>query len=244
MTIDKNKLLGALNSKIEDSAFKTLFLGFVAGVYISMGAIIYSLVTSMDGNPILLRFFGAFLFCGGLILVILKKAQLFTGNNLMFLNFFGKQTTPLKILRNWFLVYFGNFIGAILMAIALATIFSQIQPIRENIIAIAQKKTSYPFEIALYKAIFCNMLVCSAVVLGVCLKTLSGRIIGIIIPITIFVFMGFEHSIANMFFIPTGLLVGDFNGTFIMTSFIKNIIPVTFGNIIGGFLLSLGISRL
>lgn len=239
MSFIKENLPTALENKVKDPTIKTIGLGIMAGIYISIGASFYSVLTSLPGDEVLLRLLGALLFTIGLMLVIFKKAQLFTGNNLMFLNWLTRQTSPKQIARNWFLVYLGNFLGAILTAAFLALIFSKIEPIRVNLESIAYKKTNYSFYVALYKAVFCNMLVCLAVVLGISFQDLKKKLIGIIAPITLFVFLGFEHSIANMFFIPVGLIVGEVESAVALSSFIKNIIPVTLGNIIGGFIISL-----
>ena len=226
MSFIKENLPTALENKVKDPTIKTIGLGIMAGIYISIGASFYSVLTSLPGDEVLLRLLGALLFTIGLMLVIFKKAQLFTGNNLMFLNWLTRQTSPKQIARNWFLVYLGNFLGAILTAAFLALIFSKIEPIRVNLESIAYKKTNYSFYVALYKAVFCNMLVCLAVVLGISFQDLKKKLIGIIAPITLFVFLGFEHSIANMFFIPVGLIVGEVESAVALSSFIKNIIPV------------------
>lgn len=242
--LETNNLKQSLINKSKEAPLKTLHLALMAGVYISIGAIIYILVTAINANEVSFRFIGAMLFSIGLIMVIFFKAQLFTGNNLMFLNLFQKETKTSKILKNWLFVYFGNFIGSMLLVFVMSLIFAKYEGLSSHIAAIAAKKTSYNFATAYTKAIFCNMLVCIAVTLGVCLKSIPQKIIGIIIPITLFVFLGFEHSIANMFFVPLGLLLGDYTLSAGINLFLVNIIPVTLGNISGGLLVSLLLYKL
>lgn len=236
--LDTDTLKQTLVIKSNDNTMKTLKLGLLAGIYISIGAIIYSLVTSLGIGETHIRFLGAMLFSIGLILVIFRKAQLFTGNNLMFLNLFQDNSIMPKIIRNWGLVYVGNFIGSLIIVTIMSFIFSQFDYLSEHLISIANKKTSYDFMTAYTKAIYCNILVCIAVTLGVCAKSIIGKLIGIIIPITLFVFLGFEHSIANMFFVPLGLSLGELSPIASTSLFFKNIVPVTLGNITGGLLVS------
>jgi formate/nitrite transporter len=243
MSIEIPNLQKSMIAKINEGNLATIKLAFMAGVYISIGATLYGLVTSIESAN-LWRFLGAMLFTIGLILVIFKKAQLFTGNNLMVLNVLFKDSKPKVIIRNWLLVYLGNFLGSIVIAVSLSLIFKNSLPISENLMAIAHKKTSYPFMTSFYKAILCNILVCIAVTFGITLKKTFHKIIGIIIPITLFVFLGFEHSIANMFFIPIGLSFSQ--ATFIESFqlFSMNIIPVTLGNIVGGSIVAYTIYKI
>ena len=239
--LDTTILKQALIHKSNDSAFRTMQLGLMAGVYISIGATIYSFITSLASTETTFRFLGAMFFSVGLILVIFLKAQLFTGNNLMFINLFQDNSLITKVLRNWGLVYIGNFIGSILIVSIGTFIFSQYELLAEHLVNIAGKKTSYDFTTAYIKAIYCNILVCIAVILGVCSRTIIGKIIGIVIPITLFVFLDFEHSIANMFFVPLGLSLGNYSLETGFQLFASNIIPVTLGNITGGLIVSLSL---
>ena len=239
MIKDSSYLSQALESKLKDSTSLTIKRGIQAGAYISLGSIFFATITSLNSEASTLKLIGAASFSIGLILVIFKKAQLFTGNNLMFLVLFFKNSSPAKILKNWSLVYLGNLLGSLLMASIFILICFQFPTLKNHLIAIALKKVNYTYDLAFSKAILCNILVCTAVVFGVCLKSSMMKILGIVIPITIFVFLGFEHSIANMFFIPTGLFLNSSNIVEGVNLFLQNIIPVTLGNILGGFIIAL-----
>lgn len=237
MAIEITHLSNALISKTKDSTLKTFQLGIMAGIYISLGAISYSLITTLNKSDAI-RLLGAFSFTIGLILVIFRKAQLFTGNNLLFINLFNKELGFKTLFKNWNVVYLGNFIGSIIMVIIIHTLFKNSPHFIINMSTITLKKVNYSFEQAYSLAILCNVLVCIAVFFGVALKKIWHKIIGIIIPITMFVFLGFEHSIANMFFMPLGLSFSEFSLMKAMVLFLSNILPVTLGNITGGFIIS------
>lgn len=225
-----------LNSKLMDSNYQTLILGFLAGIYISLGATLYSLVTGIN---LKLKYLGAILFTLGLILVIYKKAQLFTGNNLMFVSLFQKNAHWKLVLNNWIKVYFANFLGALTSVLIVHFFLGDFDLFTSNLKHITKVKTSYTFDHALIRAIFCNVLVCIAIILAITCRSLKFKLLGIIIPVSLFVYLGFEHSIANMFFIPLGL---SFDKISLLEGFLlllKNLIPVTIGNILGGFLISL-----
>lgn len=233
-----NTLIQALQNKL-GQPLKPMFIRAIwAGNFISVGCILYTITTSFTGDAKLLRLLGSMIFSFGLCLVIYFKSQLFTGNHLMFLNYFQKQTSFRPILKNWGVVYLGNFIGSIAMITIFYFFFSGVDSIQNRFAAIAKLKTEYSFFMAFGKAILCNILVCLAVFLGVTGKTITKKIIGIVIPITLFVFFGFEHSIANMFFIPIGLTFSNVDFAQGSTLFLGNIIPVSLGNIVGGLILS------
>lgn len=217
------------------------FLAILAGVYIGFGAIAATVVTSgRTLDPGLARFLGGSVFTVGLMLVIIPGSELFTGNILMTLGFLTKRAKPLLIVRNWMVVWIGNFAGALLLAWLLyqtgqLTDAEGIRPIGQQAILIAERK----FELAQHfwpcfiRGILCNMLVCLAVILACSARTVSGKIMGIYFPIMTFVTCNFEHSIANMYFLPAGLLAaGQFGLRF--WGMFANLIPVTLGNIVGG----------
>lgn len=232
-------LFQTLDRKQSDNLSKSFKLGIFAGVYIGIGGILYSLMTNLSGNQTLFKFSGAFLFCVGLILIIFRKAQLFTGNNLMIASVISKRMTIPQMVKNWMSVYLGNFIGSLLIVILFYFLSSQSDSLPNHLASIANKKTSYSFFTAYSKAIYCNVLVCIAVWFAVINKTTLTKLIGIIIPITTFVFLGFEHSIANMFFIPLGLSFTSGSLASNTQLFFGNLIPVTIGNITGGLIVSL-----
>lgn len=231
-------LSSALTNKLSDSPRRTFYLGLWAGYYITTGGILYGVISSFSGNSELIKLIAASSFSIGLNLVIFKKAQLFTGNNLMFISLIQKKTQIIGLIKNWSFVYLGNLIGSLLLVILTYYILLNQLDLSIHFKNIALKKVHYPVEVSFYKAILCNILVCIAIWFGVTLKHTLYKVIGIVIPITAFVFLGFEHSVANMFFIPLGLSFSELPLSSSFTLFMRNIIPVTIGNIVGGFILS------
>jgi formate/nitrite transporter len=188
-------------------------------------------------------------FCLGLILVVVAGAELFTGNNLIVMAWAGRKVSTGALLRNWVIVYLGNFVGSLGTA-GLVYLSGQYTfgggAVGETALKIAVAKSSLGFPQAVALGILCNGLVCLAVWLTYSARSTTDKILGILFPITAFVAAGFEHSIANMYFIPYGLFIKAFDPAFAaahkldLTSLtwsaflLKNLLPVTIGNIIGG----------
>ena len=161
----------------------------------------------------------------------------------MAIGFIYRRYSLVKVLRNWLIVYFGNLLGSVIIAwlvleSGLLIHLGNLSPIGTVAIQITEAKLGLGFTAALCRGILCNMLVCLAVIMCIAARTLTGKIFGIFFPIMTFVASGFEHSVANMYFLPVGLMA---KGEFISKFFIifKNLIPVTLGNIIGGLLVVL-----
>lgn len=236
--------------------FLTLFfLSILAGAFIGLGAIFSTTVTT--GGSVLPyginRLIAGISFCLGLILVIVGGAELFTGNTLIIMGFMSGKVPLRKLLRNWGIVYLGNFVGSVLTAI---TMFFTKQytfatgNLGLNILNIAEAKSSLEFFQAIVLGVICNALVCLAVWLTFSAGTTTDKILAILFPITAFVAAGTEHSVANMYFIPIGLMVKNFGGEAFFENigktgldfpnltlenfFLDNLLPVTIGNIIGG----------
>ena len=191
----------------------------------------------------------------GLILVVVGGAELFTGNNLIVMAWASGKVSTVALLRNWGIVYLGNFVGS--FGTAVLMVFTRQYTFGGNAIGIsalntAVAKSSLSFIQALALGILCNALVCLAVWMTFSARSTVDKIAAIIFPITAFVAAGFEHSVANMYFVPYGLLVKMFDPGFISqvsekvphlekltwsNFFIYNLIPVTIGNIIGGAVL-------
>jgi formate transporter len=236
----------------------TMFaLAVLAGAFIGCGAIFATVVTTGLGAAGtgfgIIKLLGGLVFCLGLIAVVVAGAELFTGNNLIVMAFAGGKITVTQLLRNWVIVYAGNFVGSILTAFVMLLskqyMFSG-GALGANALGIANTKCGLGFIQAIALGIMCNALVCLAVWLCTSARSTTDKILAIIFPITAFVAAGFEHSIANMYFIPMGLFIKDFAeggfwdaigktaadfgnltwGAF----FLKNLLPVTIGNIIGG----------
>ena len=226
--------------KANYSTRKVLVLSFMAGAYISFGALLSILVGGgIPGiaatNPGIAKFLFGAMFPVGLMMVVMAGAELFTGNNAYFMpNVLSQKQSWTAPLRNWVLVYFGNFVGAVIVAYFL-TYLTQVvhtEPWIDKVHQIAISKTSNPFFKTLLKGIGANWLVCLALWMGMSAQHTTGKIMGIWWPVMAFVTMGFEHSIANMFFIPLAIFEGaDISW---MDFIVKNLIPATIGNIIGG----------
>ena len=218
---------------------KLLVLGFLAGAFIAFGGLLAIIVGKGINTETLGGGFGKFIFGGvfpvGLMLVVIAGAELFTGNTACTIPavMSGKATWG-GLLRNWVLAYVGNFVGSLFVAFFLAylTNLCAKDPYLSAVQAIASGKVSQGFVPLFFKGVGCNWLVCLAVWLAVASDDIAGKIWGIWWPIMAFVALGFEHSIANMFFIPLGIFYGAQVswGQF----FVNNLIPVTLGNIVGG----------
>lgn len=261
-------LPGAMAAKAEDLGTKKsslslanmFVLAILAGAFIALGAIFAT--TVLAGSSALpygvARLLAGLVFTLGLILVIVGGSELFTGNNLIMMAFASGKVTLGALLRNWVTVYLGNFVGA--LATAIVMFYSKQYTFGSGTIGvtalgIGESKTSLEFVQAIALGIMCNALVCMAVWLCYSARTTTDKILAIIPPIAAFVAAGFEHSIANMYFIPIALLIkygapasfwqmkavtdatktaASFPHLTWGNFFVANLLPVTIGNIIGG----------
>lgn len=233
----------------------TFALSVLAGAFIALGAIFATTVTAGGAEvPFgVLRLVGGLAFSLGLILVIVAGAELFTGNNLIVMAWASRRVRTGQLLRNWVVVYVGNFAGALATA-GILFLGKQYEfgdgAIGVQTVSIAATKTNLDFVQAIALGAFCNALVCLAVWLCYSARTTTDKILSIIPPIAAFVAAGFEHSVANMFFIPMGLLVksdesfvSGQSGLPALTNLTwerfvtANLVPVTIGNIVGGALM-------
>lgn len=207
-------------------------LAVLAGAFIALGAVAYTMVmTGVDPAYGPARFLGGLVFSLGLILVIIGGAELFTGNALMVMAAVDRRISLGELMRSWTIVYLGNFAGA--LALALAVHLSGILhgPVGETAARIAAAKEALPWDQAFMRGVLCNMLVCLAVWLTLAARTVSGKILAIIWPISGFVLLGFEHSVANMYLIPQGMFAG---APVSIAAFLFNLLVVSAGNIVGG----------
>jgi formate/nitrite transporter len=253
--------------KAEMPALTTFTLAVLAGAFISLGAIFATTVSAggmsltdpggatvyTTGLPYgLTRLLTGFVFSLGLILVVVGGAELFTGNNLIVMAWASKKVTTYALLRNWGIVYVGNFVGAI--GTAALMFFTRQYTFGSNAVGvaalkIAAGKTGLEFWQALALGVMCNALVCLAVWLTYSARSTMDKIAAILFPIAAFVAAGFEHSIANMYFVPYALFIRAFDPAFMSAvggsvtgldsltwgAFVfNNLIPVTIGNVIGG----------
>lgn len=230
-----------------------LMLSLLAGTFIAIAAEFYTVVT-FDSNISVgfTRLIGGICFSVGLILVIVAGAELFTGNNLVVIGFASGIVNYKQVLKNWVFSYLGNFIGSI--SVVFLMYLTNLWKMKNfllgaKIVQIAADKTNLTFLEGFSRGVLCNALVCLAVWLCFSARSVIGKIWAIIFPITAFVASGFEHSIANMYFIPMGLLLKTnpnilkaLNESFPSTTldnltlygFAGNLFSVTLGNIIGG----------
>ncbi len=223
--------------KVQMPLVKLILLSFLAGSYIAFGGLLaIKIGGGIESHSIGIRsfVFGA-VFPVGLMFVVIAGGELFTGNTALLIpSLYNKKTTLKLVLKNWLVSYLGNCIGAIFIAyffVYLTNIF-QISPWLETCQDIALVKVNQDFHVLFLKAIACNWLVCLAIWLATASIQISGKLLGIWFPIMAFVAIGFEHSIANMFFIPLGIFYGSEVSW--LDFLVRNIIPVTLGNIIGG----------
>jgi formate/nitrite transporter len=237
--------------------FSTMMLAMMAGLFIGLGAVFFTFVIHDSSLGVgFTKLIGGVVFSLGLILVIITGAELFTGNNLIVMAFVSRKISLGQLLRNWGIVFFGNLVGS-LMVVILVYLTGQwtagTGSVGATALLIANGKVNLTFMEAFSKGILCNILVCLAVYLCFSGRSVTDKILAIIFPITAFVALGFEHSIANMYFIPAGLLLknspqvlaaaadtlgSDPNLSNLTVSgmLVNNLVPVTLGNIIGGTL--------
>jgi formate/nitrite transporter len=228
----------AAEKKATQDPTTTLVLGFSAGALIGIGALLMSCIGGASpalaaANPGLCNFLkGAVGLPAGLTLVILTGAELFTGNVMIMLSgLLAKKIELPALTRNWVLSYAGNFIGSVVLAyLAFGANTAAAPAMKASVVGIATMKASLPFGVAFFKGILCNWLVCLAIWGTMASTSVAGKILAIFWPITAFVALGFEHSIANMFLIPHGMLCGA--QVTVTDMMVNNIIPVTLGNVI------------
>ena len=217
-------------------AVPTLALGVLAGAFIAFGAMFSTL--ALTGSPLGFgpgRVLAGLAFSLGLVLVVVGGAELFTGNNLVVMAWAARKITTGQLLRNWALVYVANLVGALGSALMMwwsGALGLGGGAVAETAIAIAEAKVALGFTEALFRGILCNVLVCLAVWLSFAAHDVPGKVLAIIFPISAFVALGFEHSVANMYLIPIAMLAGAESAT--AAGFLANLIPVTLGNIVGG----------
>ncbi len=242
-----------LGERKADMPLLTMFtLATLAGAFIGLGAM-FATTTAAGTAGVLpygvARVLTGLVFCLGLVLVIVGGAELFTGNNLIVMAWASGKVSSTSLMRNWTIVYIGNFIGSIATVI-LVFASQQYQfgngSVGQTALGIANSKMHLGFTQAIALGVLCNILVCLTVWLTFSARSTIDKIAAIIFPITAFVAAGFEHSIANMYFIPMGLLIKNLDPSFAAASnidlsglawgafLVNNLLPVTIGNIIGG----------
>jgi formate/nitrite transporter len=246
--------------KASMDAVTLLVLAVLAGAFIALGGVFATVaLAGAEAAPWgTTRVLAGVVFSLGLILVVVGGAELFTGNNLIVMAWAGGRIGTPALLRNWALVYVGNFLGALSIALAIfvaGTHHAGAGAFGAAALRVATDKLRPDFAQAVVLGILCNVLVCLAVWLALSARTTADRILAIVPPISAFVAAGFEHSIANMYFVPLGLFIAAFDPAFVAARgldapaqvlswgafFGRNLLPVTIGNVIGGALLVGGV---
>jgi formate transporter FocA len=238
------------------SPLRTFMLAVLAGAFIGLGAMFATTVVAGASGSIpfgVTRLLAGLVFCLGLILVVVAGAELFTGNNLISIAWAERKVSNAAILRNWAIVYAGNLVGA-LATVLLVFAGGQYEfgdgAVGSSALTIADAKATLGFGQAVALGIMCNALVCLAIWLTYSARSVTDKVVAIIFPITAFVAAGFEHSVANMFFLPMGVLVreqgsdeffeasgasaADYADVTWANVIVDNLLPVTIGNVIGG----------
>jgi formate transporter len=214
-------------------------LGVLAGGFIGLGSLFFTVVLSDTTLSFAVqRVLGGLTFSLGLILVVVAGAELFTGNNLLVMAWVSRRISTGMLLRNLAIVYVANLVGAAGLALLVAWSGHGTMgggAVAKAAVQLATMKCQLPFAEAFFKAVLCNVLVCLAVWIAMAGRTVTDKILAVIFPIAAFVAAGFEHSVANMYFIPLGLfLAGGDGGALSWSGFLNNLIPVTLGNLVGG----------
>lgn len=233
-------------AKVTTAVPTMVALALLAGAFISLGSLFYTVTITVgkEGPTLpfgLLRLVGGMTFSLGLVLVVVGGAELFTGNNLIAMAWATGCVQTRQVVRNWIWVYIGNLLGA--CGTAVLVLFAGIHmlgegAVGETMVRIARSKIALDPLSAIARGILCNVLVCLAVWLCMGARSVADKILAIVFPISAFVASGFEHSVANMFFLPLGIaLTAGSAEPLSLAGALSNLALVTLGNIIGGTVL-------
>lgn len=235
--------------KANMSVLRLAVEAFIAGMFIALAGAASTIAASTVENPSLAKLVTACIFPAGLAMVIINGTELFTGNSLMIISLLDKKTKLTAVLKNWFIVYLGNFAGSLF--ISALCVYGHVYTLfggaaGKAAASAAAAKCSISFEDALLKGILCNILVCVAVLMTFMTENAVGKIIALFFPIMVFVICGFEHSVANMSYIGTGIFLKASEQLDVSVQaeqismygfLVTNLLPVTLGNILGGCLI-------
>lgn len=211
---------------------KMLLLAILAGAFIALAG-----AAATFGNIYVNKIMGAAIFPAGLAMVLIAGSELFTGNCLLVIPLLEKEITLGQMVRNLAVVYLGNLIGGVLVS-ACGVYGGTFDAVAETVVATAAAKCNLSFAAGFLRGILCNVLVCLGVWMAFGANTVTGKIVGLFFPVFAFVICGYEHCIANMFYIPAGLMAAGRAGIeaegLNLLGFLKNLLSVTPGNIVGG----------
>ena len=239
-------------NKAKNSASNLIILGMLAGLFIAFAGFASQMISHSVENVGLAKFASGAVFPVGLMLVVIAGAELFTGNNLMIIGFMEKKISFAELIRNWIIVYFSNFVGSVLFAFLIhgsGLLDTSGGLLGATVIKAAINKVSLTFNQGLIRGILCNIMVVLAVWMATAAKDIVGKIFACWFPIMLFVMSGFEHCIANMYFIPAGIFAKS-NPSYVAAGPIQaealarlnigglfgDLASVTLGNLIGGAL--------
>ncbi len=244
------KVIEAGVAKASLAWWKMILLGIFAGMFIALAGVGATFGAVYGG-----KIAGACVFTAGLAMVVVAGSELFTGNNLMAMAVLDGKIKISQMLKNWVLVFLGNLIGAVFVA-AMVAVSGLFDSVFETVVMTAEVKVSMGFFEAVVRGVMCNFLVCIAVWMAFFAETAGGKIAAVLLPVMLFVLCGFEHSVANMFYVPAGMMMGAMNGgsvglaetaglagltgpaglavPTVLEFLLGNLLPVTIGNIIGG----------
>ncbi len=228
--------------KVRLSALKMLLLGIFAGCFIGFAGIAATTASATVENASVGKLLGACVFPAGMAMVLVAGSELFTGNNLVIISVLERKVKVREMLRNWFFVFLGNFIGA--SFVAALVVYGHTPDLFEGflaqkIVAAALTRVEQTFLEAFIRGILCNILVCIAVWSSFAAKKVPGKLLTSFWPVMVFVLCGFEHSIADIYFGVAGILTSreygiTAEGLTVSAFLLKNLLPVTLGNIVGG----------
>lgn len=236
-------------AKVRLGAARAFVLAMFAGAFIAFGGLFFTVFlsdTTLSWGP--QRVVGGLCFCLGLVLVLLCGAELFTGNALMVCALRSHRISASELARNWAIVWLGNFAGA--LAVAVLVFFAGIyklngEAVATSMVSVAAGKVTSDWATLFFRGVLCNVFVCLAVWIGFAGKTVVDKVVGILLPISAFVACGFEHCVANMYFLPMGaLMVASGYGADVagassldIAGILYNLSAATLGNIVGGALI-------
>lgn len=224
------------------SIFKMILLGFFAGMFIGFAGIAATTASSTIAVPSVAKLVGALVFPAGMAMVLVAGSELFTGNNLIILAVLAGKTSVGKMLKNWFFVYLGNFLGAAFVAVLV--VYGHTPDLFQGVLAAAivnaaKARTDLSVADAFVRGILCNILVCIAIWMSFAAKRVSGKLMTSFWPVMLFVLCGFEHCIADIYFGVAGLLTASeyqiaAEGLTWFHFLLKSLLPITLGNLVGG----------
>ena len=237
-------------AKAHMATLPLVMLGLLAGAFIGLGGLLFIIVKSDASLSFAVsQLLGGFVFCLGLILVVIAGAELFTGNNLLAMAWADGQITTREVLRNWLWVCAANFVGttglALLVYLSGHTHMNG-GAIGTTVLKIALAKQNLVWHEAFFRGVLCNVLVCMAVWMAMAGRSVIDKVIAIVFPITAFVAAGFEHSIANMYVMQLALIIqyvepaaagnalGVAGNALSVAGMLSNLVPVILGNLVGG----------